>query len=144
MDLPDNMFGFAVIPRTALRPNQQPYFATDSILVGPKSYYTFLIEDGFAIGEPWVPLGKRFSIWYCAFTIPQNSLIRTAIGVQTAENPGEVTWLALQWGYGRTEYLSGIFFDFEQNTRPVYYVANYSDNAVVVDFFVFGVVEVII
>ena len=144
IDLPDNMFGFALIPRTSLRPTQQPYFATTSFTLPAQTATAFYIEDGFSIGQEWIPLGQRFSIWYAVFTISQNSLIRTAIGVESSENPDEITWLALQWGYGKTEYLSGVFFDFEQETRPIYYIANYSSNDVYVDFTVFGVVEVII
>jgi len=144
IDLPDNMFGFALIPRTALRPNQQPYFASATFELEAYSYEEFRIEAGFAKYQPWVPLGQRFSIWYVIFSISQNSLIETAIGVESSQNPGDITWLALQWGYGKTEYLSGVFFDFEQGTRPVYYIGNYSPNKVYVDFTVFGVVEVII
>ena len=143
-DLPDNMFGFALIPKTALRPNQQPYFATVMFQLAPTSATTFLIEQGFSYGEPWIPLGKRFSIWYAIFTIDQNSLIQTAIGVESQQNQGQITWLATQYGYGKAEYLSGVFFDFEANTRPVYYIANFSDSVVYVNFTVFGVVEVII
>jgi len=144
IDLPDNVFGFALIPRTALRPNQQPYFATTTFILPAQSGATFYIEDGFSVGQEWIPLGQRFSIWYAVFTISQNSLIRTAIGVESSENPGVITWLASQWGYGKAEYLSGVFFDFEQGTRPIYYIANYSSSDVYVDFTVFGVVEVII
>jgi hypothetical protein len=144
MDLPDNMFGFAIIPRTALRPNQSPYFASISFTLPANSATTFYIEDGFSVGEEWIPLGKRFSIWYSVFTINQNSLIRAAIGVESSSNPGNITWLALRWGYGVAEFLSGVFFDFEAGTRPVYYIANYSSSNVIVDFTVFGVVEVII
>ena len=144
MDLPDNMFGFAIIPKTALRPNQQPYFANVSFALSPLSYTIFYIEQGFSVSEQWIPLGKRFSIWYVVFSISQNSLIESRIGVESANNPGVITWLASQWGYGKTEYLSGVFFDFEQNTRPVYYIGNYASNVVYVDFVVFGIVEAII
>jgi hypothetical protein len=144
IDLPDNMFGFAIIPRTALRPNQQPYFAATSFTIPALSAVVFHIEDGFSVDQAWIPTGQRFSIWYASFTINQNSLIRCLIGVESSTNPGVYTWLASKWGYGACEFLSGVFFDFESGTRPKYYIANYSNSSVDVDFTVFGVVEVII
>jgi len=49
IDLPDNMFGFAIIPKTALRPNQQPYFAAATIILPAYSTITFRIGAGFCI-----------------------------------------------------------------------------------------------
>jgi hypothetical protein len=144
IDLPDNLFGFAIIPKTALRPNQSTYFATLSFQLPPLSYYIFYIEQGFSVSEEWIPAGKRFSIWYANFSISQNSLIESRIGVESQSNQGNITWLARKWGYGDTDYLAGVFFDFEALTRPIYYIANYSNDTVYVDFTVFGVVEVII
>jgi len=143
-DLPDWVFGYALLPRTALRPNQSPYYATTSFTLSPEGEATFWIEAGYAIDEPWVPSGRRFSIWYACFSIDQNSLIRTIIGVTDEEAWPVVTPLATKHGYGHTEYLSGILFDFEPGTRPIYYIKNYSDATVIVDFTVFGIEEVII
>ena len=144
IDLPDNSFGFALIPRTALRPTQSPYFATVLLTLGPYSSITFLVESGFTRDEPWVPAGHRFSIWYVIFSISQNSLIETAIGAQFQEDEGRIMWLATQLGYGKTEYLSGVFFDFEQFTRPVYHITNFSPNDIYVDFTVFGITEAVV
>lgn len=144
MDLPDWQYGFALIPRTALKPTQSAYFAITSFDLPPKSYYTFYIGQGFSIDNKWIPAGQKFSIWWAKFSISQNSLIRAGVGVESSDNPGYITLLALAFGYGQVEFLSGIFFDFEAGTRPVYYIANYSDNTVTVDFVVFGVTEMII
>lgn len=143
-DLPDWQYGFALIPRTALRPSQQPYWAVAGFELDPYSYTTFMIEKGFDYYNEWIPTGKRFSIWWLKFSTDQNSLIETRVYVESSNNPGSLTVLAGQWGYGQTEYLSGIFFDFESGTRPIYYIANYSDSKITVDFVVFGVTEVII
>ena len=144
IDLPDNVFGFAIIPRTALRPNQQPYWGVVYLEVPPETWYAYYIGAGFSETEEWIPLGRRFSIWYAVFTATQNSLIKTAIGVESQENPGYVTILTVQFGYGKTEYPAGVFFEFEPGTRPWYYVFNYSSNTIGVYATVFGVTEVII
>jgi len=144
MDLPDWQFGFALIPRTALRPHQEPYFAAFSATINPNSGAIFVIGKGFSVDEEWVPPGKRFSIWNAFFSIDNNSLIETRIGVEFAANPGSITWLAGKFGYGYAEYYSGIFFDYNPNSRPVYYIWNFNDVAVTLDFTIFGVVEVIV
>lgn len=143
-DLPDWQYGFALIPRTALRPNQQPYFATTTFLLPALTYTEFTIEKGFDQQHEYVTAGQRFSIWWVNFSIDQNSLIETWIGVEGPAIPIGAYRLAQAWGYGKTEYLAGIFFDFEANTRPYYGIANYSDSDVYVDFVVYGVVEVIV
>ena len=144
MDLPDWSYGFALIPRTALRPTQEPYFAFAQITVPAYSYVQFYIGEGFTIDEEWVPVGQRFSIWYACFSVNTNCLIETKIGVEQASNPGTVTILAGKWGFGEAEYLSGVFFDFEQNTRPIYYCANYSEGDITLYVTIFGVVEKIV
>jgi len=144
MDLPDWQFGFALIPRTALRPTQSPYWATTYVTVPANSYRLFTIGKGFSIDKEWIESGERFSIWYVIFSIDQNSLIEAGVGVEEKENPGTVNLLALRYGYGKEEIPAGIFFDFEANTRPVYYIANYSSVDVTCDFIVFGVIEKIV
>jgi len=143
-DLPDWVFGYALLPRTALRPNQSPYFATTSLTITALSSVEFTIEAGYAKNLEWIPAGRRFSIWFACFTIDQNSLIRTQIGVEEKTAPGVITALAKKFGYGQAEYLSGVLFDFEPDTRPVYTVANYSGVDVTLDFTVFGIEEVML
>ena len=144
IDLPDFQYGFSIIPRTALKPNQSSYFATTSFQVPPNSSALIKIGLGFSISEEWIPIGKKFSIWYVSFTANDNCLLETGIAVEMKNNPGQYTFLALKHGYGIAEYLSGIFFDFEQETRPVYYVYNFSNKTITVFLTVFGVTEVII
>lgn len=144
IDLPDWQYGFSIIPKTALKPNQSSYFATTLFQLPPKSSVIVKIGLGFTINEEWIPFGKKFSIWYVSFTADENCLIDTGIAVESQENPGQYTFLALKHGYGNAEYLSGVFFDFEQMTRPVYYVYNHSDNTITIFLTIFGVVEVIV
>ncbi|MEM2526050.1 MAG: hypothetical protein QXI49_07670 [Candidatus Methanomethylicaceae archaeon] len=47
--MPDFQFGFSIIPRTALKPNQSAYFATTSFQVPPNSSALIKIGLGFSI-----------------------------------------------------------------------------------------------
>jgi len=143
-DLPDWIFGYALLPRTALRPNQEPYFMTTIIEVSAKEFVAFVIGAGYSPLYKWVPEGRRFSIWYLSYTANQNSLIEVGIKVEKKEEPGVYTGVATKFGYGEIEFLSGILCDFEYNTRPVYYIENYSDVKIRVALTLFGIEEVVL
>jgi len=140
-DMPDWYSGFALIPKTSLRPSQIPYFATVSVTVPGKSTVSFYIADGYAPDLAYVPLGSRFSIWHICFSSVQNSLAFTEIMVEKKDEPGVYTALATQYGYGKTEYPAGIYFDFDTDTRPIYRVTNYAGNTITVAMTIFGVEE---
>jgi len=144
LDFPDWSYGTAIVPRTALRPNQIPYFATIQVIVPARTANIFYIGKGYTDELEWIPENKRFSIWYVIFTIDQNSLIDTAVGAEKKAEPGTMFWVAARHGYGHAEYPAGIYFEYDPDTRPVYYIANYSYRSVVMDLTVFGIEEVIV
>lgn len=144
MDLPDWQFGFAIIPRTVLRPNQSVYWASTSVIVPPQSSVITTIGQGYTIGDPWIPEGQTFSIWYVIFSANQNSLMLTAILLEGSGSPGQYTVMGWRYGYGEAEYPAGIFYEFWPGSRPVYYVYNFADNEITVAITIFGVVEKII
>jgi len=127
VDLPDWAFGVGVIPRHALRPTQSPYFAVITPIVEANSHARFYVEDGYAKEKPWVPIGKRFSIWYVLCTTLPNAASALVIEVESQDNPGSYTALAGAKGYERIEFPGGVLFDFEANTRPIYHIYNFGN-----------------
>jgi len=141
LDLPDWTLSAAIIPRTALRPTQSPYFACAIETFAPWESKRLVIEKGYSVEYEWIPSGKRFSIWYVLVSSLPNATIGLVIEVEEKAAPGTYTALAARKGYGDVEFLSGIFFDFEANTRPVYRIFNWHDESREIVLTIFGVEE---
>ncbi len=120
---------------------QGPYWVATSGTIPANSQIGILIEDGFALGFPWIPANTQFIMDLARITINRNLLIEFAVGVQ--DQSLAVTAISYAYGYQDVKISPKRSYIFKENTRPIYIVYNPNDVDVDFDLTILGTTEII-